>query len=172
MTTSPKQTEEISLGTLLAMLWRHKLAIAFCTAFSLMLGLGLLAVIKPRFTAYVSILLDPRSADPTGTDGEFTAKPVDSVKIGSVVSIIQSDELLDSVVASQNLTEDPDFMTGPGVASQFLSRLLNKTAASIESRDNKMAKASENLRKAMDVQRDGFTYVIKIGVLFAGRSKV
>jgi polysaccharide biosynthesis transport protein len=129
-------------------------------------GYGVQKAISPRYTSTMEILLDPRRADAFGADASFANIYVDSSKIASVVSIIDSSELLGRVVRSEKLADDPDF---GGVSNSMLAKwrsllpFLPEPDISMEPQA-RARRALERLMKAVRVDRAGATYVLTIAV--------
>lgn len=159
---------DMSIGTIVSMALQRKLVIAAFVVISLAIALASLLLLQPRYSASMAMLLEPKGPDTVDTGGEFVSRPVDSLKIGSVVSVIQSNELVDRVVRSEHLTTDPEFQTHVGVIERLL-RKLRAIGPEIdeETEASKIATASQILQKKMTVTRDGFTYVIKVDVTSA-----
>ncbi|MFL5257504.1 MAG: GumC family protein [Rhodopila sp.] len=130
------------------------------------IGFGVQKAIPPLYTSTMEVLLDPRRADAFGADASFANIYVDSSKIASVVSIIDSSELLGRVVRSEKLAEDPKF----GGVSNSLLRKWRDLLPFLPEPDTSMApqarerRALERLMKAVRVNRSGATYVLTIDV--------
>lgn len=120
--------------------------------------------LTPRYTGSVSILIDPKTPGSLGPGTDFGAVMVDSAKIASVGSIIQSSAVLEGVVKSEKLYDDPEF-----VRRSFLARLLSvlpgfSDADSSAERKDPVAIATRSLQKATSVEHEGYTYIIKVAV--------
>ncbi len=128
------------------------------------IALGVFFSITPRYTATVSLLLDPKKPGTTGTDAEFASVIVDSTKVNSVVSVIQSTSLLERVVKSEKLESDPEF----GGRRRFLSIILPSIFAgppgAVLGDPKHVSETVDRLRAALTATREGVTYVIQIGV--------
>ena len=124
--------------------------------------------LTPRYTGTVAILIDPKTPGALGAGTDFgTAMVVDSTKIASIGSIIQSSAVLERVVKSEKLYDDPEFGL---VRRSFLARLLSmipgfRDADPSANRMDPIATATGRLRKATSVVRDGFTYIINVEVI-------
>ncbi|MGH9676868.1 MAG: hypothetical protein ACRD36_07180, partial [Candidatus Acidiferrum sp.] len=135
---------------------------------AVLIGMSIFFLLTPRYTGEVAILIDPKPiGSQLGSGTEYGTAMVDSSKIASIGSIIQSSSVLERVVKSEKLYDDPEFGSG---RRSFLKRLFADPSAdrndAIPSadRNDAIAVATERLRNATSVTRDGFTYVIKVGV--------
>ena len=164
MSTTPTGADEIGIHSMMAVAWRRKWLIGSLVLLSLGVAFALLLLIHSRYTSSVTILLDPKGPEVVEVEGEFASRPVDSAKISSVVSIMQSSELLDRVVKGL-LAKDPEFLKAahPGAISRFWKLLAGGTTANeANSERARFAEASEVLRKAIKVEREGPTYLIRV----------
>jgi capsular exopolysaccharide synthesis family protein len=130
------------------------------------LGFGIQSLITPRYTSATEILLDPKRADSFGADASFVNISVDSAKIASVLSIIQSAELLSRVVQSENLADDPAFGSPSRSAIGRLLADLPFASAPDPKMDRQARedRALDRLMQAVQVTRAGMTYVLTIEV--------
>jgi capsular exopolysaccharide synthesis family protein len=148
---------------IILMIRRQAWVVGAFVGMALVAALALLAIIQPKYTATSAVLLDPKGPGLLRAEGEFSSRPVDSSKVASVVSVILSDELLDRVVKSENLVADPEFTTSQGLGS-LLRRALGGSVIEDMSEAGRIARTTEVLRTKMQVEREGFTYVIRIDV--------
>ncbi|MEO6748846.1 MAG: polysaccharide biosynthesis tyrosine autokinase, partial [Casimicrobiaceae bacterium] len=130
------------------------------------LGGVLHASIKPRYTSSVALLLEPKRSDSFGADTQFGSVYVDAAKIASVVSVIESTNLLDRVVASEHLDQFPEFGDPtPSLLRKWLAKLPFVTVPAVENdQQTRTARAAYHLDRAMRVERIGVTYVLTIDV--------
>ncbi|MGH6858241.1 MAG: GumC family protein, partial [Methylocella sp.] len=156
---APSGAKAFSLRDLRAIFVR-RIPILFGVPFlAVLIGMSIFFLLTPRYTGEVAILIDPKPiGSQLGSGTEYGAAMVDSSKIASIGSIIQSSSVLERVVKSEKLYDDPEFGS---VRRSFLKRLFAGPSAD---RIDHIAVATERLRKATAVTRDGFTYVIKVGV--------
>jgi polysaccharide biosynthesis transport protein len=113
--------------------------------------------LTPRYVGTVAILIDPKTSGSLGPGTDFGAAIlVDSTKIASIASIIESSSLLEQVVKSEKLYDDPEFGL---VRRSFLRRLLSSA-----DQTDPIVAATERLQEATSVTRDDFTYVIRVAV--------
>jgi polysaccharide biosynthesis transport protein len=123
--------------------------------------------LTPRYTGTVAILIDPKTPGSLGPGTDFgAAMLIDTTKIASIGSIIQSSAVLEHVVKSEKLYDDPEFGL---VRRGFLARLLSRFpgfrgADPSAERTDPIATATGRLRNATSVARDGYSYVINVAV--------
>jgi len=116
--------------------------------------------LTPRYTGTVSILIDPKTPGSLGPGTDFgAAMLIDTTKIASIGSIIQSSAVLEHVVKSEKLYDDPEFGL---VRRGFLARLLSRFpgfrgADPSAERTDPIATATGRLRNATSVARDGYS---------------
>lgn len=138
---------------------------------AVLVAMAIFISVTPRYTGTVAILIDPKTPGSLGPGTDFgAAMMVDSTKIASIGSIIQSSEVLERVVMSEKLYDDPEFGL---VRRRFLARLLSRVpgfrdadrpADRSADRKDRIATATGRLRMATSVTREGFTYVINVAV--------
>jgi polysaccharide biosynthesis transport protein len=144
--------------------WRMVCGIGLLT---MLAGTVIFFSLTPRYTAEALILIDPKAPDSIGPGTNFgTAVAVDATKIASVATVIQSNEMLERVVKSEKLYDDPEF---GAVHRGLLKRLLalfpgyhsdDQPAGQEERIDTAVAR----LQKATSVARESFTYIVSVDV--------
>ncbi len=156
----------IDFKLLLGALRRRAAIIALVGVLGAALGLGVQTKIKPRYTSTVSVLLDPKRSDTFGAEAQFGSVLVDGTKIASVVSVIESTELLGRVVLAEHLADDPEFgAPGDSRLHKWLG-FLPFVQAPIQTTDlaSRQQRALVRLYRALRVERVGMTYVLTIAV--------
>jgi capsular exopolysaccharide synthesis family protein len=139
-------------------------------AAGLLLGLAaaaiLLQVLPPRFTSSVSILIDPKRPGAVGAETEFANMYVDTSKISGVELILLSSDVLDRVVDTQHLADDPAFGTAqPGLVGSLRAALFGAAPqAAPDSPQTRHERAVDRLRRMIRTGRIGTTYVIDLDV--------
>ncbi|MGH8614864.1 MAG: GumC family protein, partial [Gammaproteobacteria bacterium] len=134
---------------------------------AVLVGMAIFISLTPRYTGTVAILIDPKAPGALGLGTDYgAAMMVDSTKIASIGAIIQSSALLERVVKSEKLYDDPEFGL---VRRSFLARLLSmlpgfSDAGPSADRQDRIATATGRLQSATSVVRDGFTYIVKVQV--------
>lgn len=130
----------VEFGAILRRRWRSILVV---TLGFTMLGAAFAFLSKPEFTASTMIFVDPRNRasfqiEGTGTGGFFDPNLVDSQ-----IVVIESDTVLQRVIAAEKLGEDAEFAKGPGDAQANVLR---------------------HLKEAVKVKRPDRTYVVEVQV--------
>jgi polysaccharide biosynthesis transport protein len=133
--------------------------IAATTFLSLLAMAAFVAFVTPQYTATTQILIDP--TDLRGIENGVTQSAQISetsvLQVESQVRVLTSDNVLRRVVVSENLSEDPEFASTPGL----LARLgLARSAGPID----KVLAALISLGKRVQVRRAERTYVVDVSV--------
>lgn len=149
------------LGSLLRSMRRHLPSIIMTTLMAIGLGVGYLALAKPKFTATSAIFLDPRQRKIVTEDVQQSGGPTDVALFESQVSIIGSDTILRRVVLSEGLHQDVDFVPPhrTGFTHALRERILGPRPP-IEP----TLQALDGLAKALRVRRAQNTYVVNVDV--------
>ncbi len=163
----PSEAKALDLRELVGIFVRRLPIVCGVPFLAVLIAMAIFVSLTPRYTSTVAILIDPKTPGSLGPGTDFgSAMVVDSTKIASIGSIIQSSEVLERVVKSEKLYDDPEF----GLARRsFLVRLLSvlpgvRFADPSADRKDHIAAATERLRKATSVVRDGLTYIINVEV--------
>jgi len=151
----PSEAKALGLRELVRIFFRRLPILCGVPFVAVLVAMVIFVSLTPRYTGTVAILIDPKTPGSVGPGTDFGAVLVDSSKIASVGSIIQSSAVLEGVVKSEKLYDDPEF-----VWRSFLARLLFTDSDS----SDPIATATRRLQKATSVERDGYTYVIKVAV--------
>jgi succinoglycan biosynthesis transport protein ExoP len=103
--SGPELDDLLSFREILAVLQRHKKLILLCIVVGLMLGLAYIMFSAPRYTATVSLLIDPRqnNALPQQIAGGVTFQ--ENLIIDSQIEVIRSRRLMDKVAKKAGLYE-------------------------------------------------------------------
>ncbi len=159
----PSEPSTFTVQGILSMLGRRWPIICGGAFLGILAGVALFSLQTPRYLSTAAILIDPKTPGAIGPGTDFgLAVAVDAAKIGSVAAFIQSDSLLERVVKSEKLDDDPEFgPVPPGFVSRALSKLLGRSGAD---REDPINTAIERLRMATSVAREGVSYVIDVTV--------
>ena len=71
------------------------------------LSMALYSILPSRYTASLTLLIDPKPTSKLGPDVDSSWATVDGNRINSIVSVLQSSMLMSRVVKSANLVADP-----------------------------------------------------------------
>jgi len=161
----PQANSGFNFQDLFRILLRRKLIVCAVPIVALAAGLAVFASVTPRYTARAQILIDPKTPDSLGPGTNFGAAVlVDSAKINGVTSMIESSELLDRVVQSEKLYQDPELAKTRPSRLAWLISLFRSTPPSVPSEREKADAAREQLAKLTTVTREGMTYIITVSV--------
>src|ERR1700732_3628784 len=161
---APSEANALGLREIVRIFVRRIPIVCGVPFLAVLVGMSIFVSLTPRYTGTVAILIDPKTPGSLGPGTDFgEAMAVDSTKIASIGSIIQSSAVLERVVKSEKLSDDPEFGL---VQRTFLARLLSgfRDADPSAHRTDPIATATRRLRKATSVVRDGFTYIINVEV--------
>ncbi|MBV8565974.1 MAG: polysaccharide biosynthesis tyrosine autokinase [Methylobacteriaceae bacterium] len=156
-------SDEASLQDFAAVVWQRRMTTLSWTLGLLALALVYLALATPLYTASTSILLDPGTRPPLGSDQAAVPQSPDTMMIESQVRVIASDNVLRKVVASEKLEEDPEFVSDkPGLRARLFAMLGLGGAASPAG--ERSTRAIMALERVLAVKRSERTYVVDVEV--------
>src|SRR6202047_551094 len=115
----PSEAKSLSPRELVRIFVRRIPIVCGVPVLAVLVAMLIFVSLTPRYTGTVAILIDPKTPGSLGPGTDFGAAMVDSAKIASVGAIIQSTAVLEGVVKSEKLYDDPEF-----VRPLFLVRLL------------------------------------------------
>ncbi len=162
---APARAPGIDPRRLLRRVWRGMPILVVCLVMGIVAGAVLLRVLQPTYTSSVSILIDPKRPGSYGADAQFASIYVDTSKIASVEVLLLSSGLLERVVKSQHLENDPDFGDpATSMTDRLLPFLSPHKPAPRNTPEARVARAVERLRRIIRTERLGNTYVIKVDV--------
>lgn len=171
-------TDGISLGQILATLWRRRWVFGSVVAGLAVLGFIVVKLLTPTFTATSILILSQRPDNVVSmTPGYLETPPADSV-VRSQADALQSRTLVDRIIDLEDLMDDPEFnyyarpfqpnlLTRLGIAQHMpsflqpyvLSRPLDPSLLTPAQLKYNVA---TQVLKALDVEPDARTYTVKI----------
>jgi succinoglycan biosynthesis transport protein ExoP len=163
----PSEAKAFAPRELVAIFVRRLPILCGVPILAVLIAMAIFISLTPRYTSTVAILIDPKTPGALGPGTDFgSAMMVDSTKINSVGTIIQSSALLERAVKAEKLYDDPEFGL---VRRRFWERLLSmvpgfRFADPPTDQKDRIATAIDRLRAATSVARDGFTYIINVEV--------
>jgi len=150
----------MDIGEFAAIAMRRRRLLAPCMAIAGALCLGYLLFTPTRYTASMSLLVDPRERAPLGVDAAPVPQNPDAALVESQMRILTSKAVLRRIVDSQGLASDPDY--APGLASQIVSAFMpGGRVASPETRVDALADA---IGREIATRRSERTYIIDVDV--------
>ncbi|MET4218307.1 succinoglycan biosynthesis transport protein ExoP [Bradyrhizobium sp. LB7.2] len=123
-----------------------------------------LILAKPMYTANARIMMDTRQTQVLDKDSGTNSALIDTGFVDSQVEVINSDDLILSIVRRLRLTEDPEFNgSNPGL----FTTVIGKVMAVFESREPPSQEriehaVVESIQKGLRVERVLTTYVLSL----------
>ncbi|MDD1529392.1 chain-length determining protein [Bradyrhizobium sp. WBOS7] len=138
--------------------------IAACTGASLALVIVYLALAQPMYTANARIMMDTRQAQVLDKDSNASSALIDTGYVDSQVEVINSDDLILSVVRRLKLTEDPEFNgSSPGLLSIVLGKVMSPFGSREPPSQERLEHAVvETVQKSLRTERVLTTYVLSL----------
>jgi polysaccharide biosynthesis transport protein len=138
--------------------------IAATVGAALALVIVYLILAKPMYTANARIMMDTRQTQVLDKDSGTNSALIDTGFVDSQVEVINSDDLILSIVRRLRLTEDPEFNgSNPGL----FTTVIGKVMAVFESREPPSQEriehaVVESIQKGLRVERVLTTYVLSL----------
>jgi len=126
------------------------------------LWLGYVVLAPTRYTASMSILVDPRERMPLGLDAPPAPQNPDVALVESQMRILVSNSVLRRVVESQHLASDPS--SAPGMVGQMIAAVTGLIGAKPLTPDSQSQALTEALAREITMKRGERSYVIDIDV--------
>ena len=144
------------VGAAWRVLWSRRLLIAVVAAAVLAVAIAYVAVTKPSYISSAAVLIDPRDIKTTNIDSVLPGIGADSAAITSQVSVIKSRDFLRQIYADLELESDPEY-SGSGMIGSLVAMFRGAPTPNEEA-------ALQKFIGSVDVEREGLTYVITVGV--------
>ncbi len=117
--------------------------------------------LTPLYTATTLVMVDPSDKNLLAGDRPTGAVSANDPRIEGEVMLARSDSVLLEVIAREDLINDPEFQSAPGVTTQLLSVLrLREPVASTP--EQALRQTLSKLSSMVSVQRQGLTLLIAI----------
>ncbi|WP_448034099.1 GNVR domain-containing protein [Bradyrhizobium liaoningense] len=138
--------------------------IATCVGASLALVILYLASAQPMYTANARIMMDTRQAQVLDKDSNTSSALIDTGYVDSQVEIINSDDLILSVVRRLKLTEDPEFNgSSPGLLSIIIGKVMSPfRSGGPASQEHIEHAVVEQVQRNLRTERVLTTYVLSL----------
>ena len=138
--------------------------IAACVGASMALVIVYLLMASPMYTANARIMMDTRQAQVLDKDSNASSALIDTGYVDSQVEIINSDDLILSVVRRLKLTEDPEFNgSKPGLLSLVLGKITSPFGSGEPPSQERIEHAVvEQVQKNLRTERVLTTYVLSL----------
>ena len=118
----------------------------------------------PMYTANARILMDTRQTQVLDKDSGVTNALIDPGFVDSQVEILNSDDLILSIVRKLKLTDDPEFNgSDPGLIPLIIGKVLSLFSSDGPPSQEKIERgAVETIQKNLKVERVLTTYVLSV----------
>lgn len=138
--------------------------IAACTGAALALVMVYLVLAQPMYTANARIMMDTRQAQVLDKDSNANSALIDTGYVDSQVEVINSDDLILSVVRRLKLTDDPEFNgSNPGLLSIILGKVMALFGSGEPASQERLEHAVvEQVQKNLRTERVLTTYVLSL----------
>lgn len=138
--------------------------VAACTGGALALVIVYLVLAQPMYTANARIMMDTRQAQVLDKDSNANSALIDTGYVDSQVEVINSDDLILSVVRRLKLTEDPEFNgSNPGLLSIILGKVMSPFRSGEPASQDQLEHAVvEQVQKNLRTERVLTTYVLSL----------
>ncbi|UWU67586.1 Wzz/FepE/Etk N-terminal domain-containing protein [Bradyrhizobium sp. NC92] len=138
--------------------------IAACVGASLALVMLYLVTAQPMYTANARIMMDTRQAQVLDKDSNASSALIDTGYVDSQVEVINSDDLILSVVRRLKLTEDPEFNgSNPGLLSLIMGKITSLFGSGEPASQERIEHAMvEQVQKNLRTERVLTTYVLSL----------
>ena len=155
-------------------LWDNKATVALVAAGTVLLALLYIWTATVLYTSHADLLIDPRSRQtvdrevtPTGLGA--SAAGADTLLLESQVEILRSQGVLDALIRSENLADDPEFAGGEsgglvGTVKTLVKTVIYGPQVGHWTGQSAYDRTVRTLRKRIDVERQRNTYVIRVTV--------
>lgn len=152
---------------LLAALWRRRAWIAGGALLGLVAAIAFLALVTPRHTAIVQLLIDPNDLRVSDNAMTTSSTPSDAnvAQVESQVRVLTSDKVLRQVIAAHGLDVEPEFSaatSGLGTSFDALAERVGITQSVVQK--DPAVVALHNLATAIVARRQERTYVVDLSV--------
>ena len=174
MPASEARLQTIDMREIVRIFRRRLRLIGLTAAAAVALALAFIAVSTPRYTATATLLVDPRRAsvvDSSNPNPVLSNFGTDDASIESQVSLIQSLAVIQRVVDTLKLADDPEFAPPPGLLGSIRGLFSQSTETSASPQDLNRAKAIDTLSRSVKIARQRSTFLVDINASSYDRQK-
>ncbi|WP_456621608.1 Wzz/FepE/Etk N-terminal domain-containing protein [Bradyrhizobium sp. P5_C12] len=163
----------LSVDRVIDILRRQWPLIASIVGAALALVIIYLLVATPMFTANARILMDTRQTQVLDKDSGMSNALIDTGFVDSQVEILQSDDLLLSIVRRLKLIEDPEYNgSNPGLLALAIGKTMSLFGSDGPPSKERIERAAvETIQKNLKVERVLTTYVLSVSFRSANPDK-
>lgn len=154
----------LSVDRVFDILRRQWPLIASIVGAALALVIAYLLAATPMYTANARILMDTRQTQVLDKDSAQSNALIDTGFVDSQVEIIQSDDMILSIVRRLKLTDDPEYNgSAPGLPALVIGKLMSLLASDGPASKDKIERnAVETIQRNLKVERVLTTYVLSV----------
>jgi capsular exopolysaccharide synthesis family protein len=167
---APPPRDGVTMGDLLASLWRRKLLFVISFALLMCLCVHLILGLTPRYTSDAMLMIDPTKTHITDLQAvQDSAGAVSDLNfVRSEMQILTSSELARQVIVALDLVHNPEFADHPGFWQLWIKPLLgrfglSKPAGPPPTPDQQIAATLVNYGARLSAYNDARSYIIDIG---------
>jgi succinoglycan biosynthesis transport protein ExoP len=131
-------------------------------AFALAIALVYVLIAPTRYTASLSLLVDPRERVPVGVDAQPMPQTPDPALVESQMRVLSSKAVLRRVVESEDLVADPEFK--PGLIGRFVAAVGSIFRGGSSHAKDPTDAIVESLGRRIAVKRSERTYIVDVDV--------
>jgi uncharacterized protein involved in exopolysaccharide biosynthesis len=131
-------------------------------AFALALALIYVVAAPTRYTASLSILVDPRERVPAGVEAQAMPQNPDPALVESQMRVLTSKAVLRRVVESEGYIDDPDFK--PGLIRKLIDAVGSIIQGGPSPAGSRVDAIVEILGRLVTVKRSERTYIVDVDV--------
>ncbi|UFW88713.1 Wzz/FepE/Etk N-terminal domain-containing protein [Bradyrhizobium barranii] len=163
----------LSVDRVIDILRRQWPMIASIVGAALALVVIYLLVATPMFTANARILMDTRQTQVLDKDSGMSNALIDTGFVDSQVELLQSDDLLLSIVRRLNLIEDPEYNgSNPGLVAVVIGKFMSLFGSDGPPSKERIERAAvETVQRNLKVERVLTTYVLSVSFRSANPGK-
>ncbi len=130
---------------------------------SLALAILYLVNTPPRFTASGAMVIDTHKVQVLDKESVLGDAQIDAATVQTQVAMLQSDNIALAVIRKLHLIDDPEFVPPPSAKSRGLfSFLFPEGPAKVPTELQREQIALQHFHSALNISREGLTYVIDI----------
>ena len=173
--SAPHDDGGIDFVGMLMMLWRLKGIIVSVAVLIFIIGMAIMFTVKPRYTAVAMISVGQPPTQVLNVDSVLQGVPMDALRIGTEVQILQSRSLAERVVTRLGLMADPEFNPKLRVEEESWLGALNPLSWIPASNDDQFGSLSaeeilqreravvvNNVMEAIGADQAGLSYIINV----------
>lgn len=162
----------IDLREIFRILRRRMNLIILTTVVLIALAVLFVTVVTPLYSSTATIFIDPRRSSVLDSGNASTGSfGTDDASVESQVSLIQSLAVMQRVVDTLKLKDDPEFVPPPGALDWVRSLFSRSGASGTSGVDLARARAIDGLQRRLKIMRQRSTFLVDITASSRDRDK-